>query len=131
MFSITGDVSDDHQSELQWRIRFLPAISGTVLSRRRQGTGGRSRSEAAAFGGVGLQIVRDWVVRFNTKGPEGLKTGKAPGKQSLLSDSQREALSQAIERGPTPISTALSASGFAIWRSGFGKNSVFRSVNRR
>lgn len=33
---------------------------------------GGSRSEAAKRGGVGLQIVRDWVVRFNTEGPAGL-----------------------------------------------------------
>jgi transposase len=30
---------------------------------------GGSRSDAARIGGVGVQIVRDWVVRFNAKGP--------------------------------------------------------------
>jgi hypothetical protein len=39
---------------------------------------GGSRSDAARIGGVGLQIVRDWVLRFNAKGPNGLLTGKAP-----------------------------------------------------
>lgn len=34
---------------------------------------GGSRSAAARIGGVGLQIVRDWVVRFNSRGPEGLR----------------------------------------------------------
>ena len=29
---------------------------------------GSSRSEAARIGGVTLQIVRDWVVRFNAQG---------------------------------------------------------------
>jgi transposase len=29
---------------------------------------GQSRTEAARIGGVGLQIVRDWVVRFNAEG---------------------------------------------------------------
>ena len=29
---------------------------------------GESRSTAARFGGVGLQIVRDWVLRFNATG---------------------------------------------------------------
>ena len=29
---------------------------------------GGSHSDAARIGGVGLQIVRDWVVRFNAKG---------------------------------------------------------------
>ena len=33
---------------------------------------GSTRGEAAAMGGVGLQIVRDWVLRFNAEGPGGL-----------------------------------------------------------
>ncbi|TWB08801.1 winged helix-turn helix protein [Nitrospirillum amazonense] len=33
---------------------------------------GSSRSEAAKLGGVGLQVVRDWVLAFNTLGPDGL-----------------------------------------------------------
>ena len=32
---------------------------------------GGSRSDAARIGGVGLQTVRDWVLRFNAEGPEG------------------------------------------------------------
>jgi|GEM_PF-1858433 len=38
---------------------------------------GGSRSEAAKIGGVTLQIVRDWVLRFNARGPDGLLDGKA------------------------------------------------------
>ena len=33
---------------------------------------GASRTEAAKIGGVTLQIVRDWVMKFNAHGPEGL-----------------------------------------------------------
>ena len=40
---------------------------------------GGTRGEAARLGGVGLQIVRDWVVRFNADGPAGLLDRKAPG----------------------------------------------------
>ena len=40
---------------------------------------GGSRSDAARLGNVTLQIVRDWVLRFNANGPEGLIDGKAPG----------------------------------------------------
>ena len=40
---------------------------------------GGSGSQAASVGGVGLQIIRDWVERFNQHGPDGLKTGKAKG----------------------------------------------------
>ena len=63
---------------------------------------GRSRSDAARIGGVGLQIVRDWIVRFNTRGPDGLINGKAPGKRPKLIDAQREALVAIVESGPIP-----------------------------
>ena len=53
---------------------------------------GGTRSEAARLGHVTLQIVRDWVVRFNARGPDGLLDGKAPGKRSVLNDAQRRAL---------------------------------------
>ena len=37
---------------------------------------GHRRSDAARFAGVGLQIIRDWVLRFNAEGgleePQGL-----------------------------------------------------------
>ena len=36
---------------------------------------GATRTEAAKIGGVGLQIVRDWVLRFNARGPDGLRGG--------------------------------------------------------
>jgi transposase len=29
---------------------------------------GATRTEAAKIGGVGLQIIRDWVLRFNARG---------------------------------------------------------------
>jgi transposase len=60
---------------------------------------------------VTLQIVRDWVMRFNERGPHGLINGKAPGPQSRLNDQQRAALAQAIERGPTPY-----LDGVVRWR---------------
>ncbi len=63
---------------------------------------GDSRTMAARIGGVGLQIVRDWVVRFNAEGPSGLIDRKAPGKAPRLSDAQREALAAAVEAGPQP-----------------------------
>ena len=63
---------------------------------------GSSRTKAARFGGVGLQTLRDWVVRFNARGPEGLIDGKAPGNSRKLNDPQRQALAEMVERGPTP-----------------------------
>lgn len=70
-----------------------------------------SRSDAARLGSVTLQIVRDWVIRFNAHGPEGLINGKAPGALPRLNRDQRAALAQAIERGPIPY-----LDGVVRWR---------------
>jgi len=63
---------------------------------------GGSRTKAARVGGVGLQTIRDWVVRFNARGPEGLIDGKAPGSPCKLNDALRDALANMVESGPTP-----------------------------
>ena len=63
---------------------------------------GGTRAEAAAIGGVGLQTIRDWVLRFNSEGPSGLETGKAPGKVAILGDRERTALRRVVEEGPNP-----------------------------
>ena len=38
---------------------------------------GATRTEAAKIGGVGLQVVRDWVLKFNAHGCDGLIDRKA------------------------------------------------------
>ncbi len=63
--------------------------------------GGR-RSDAARVGGVGLQIIRDWVLRFNARGPDGLIDSKHPGPKRKLNDEQRAALTKVVESGPIP-----------------------------
>ena len=63
---------------------------------------GRRRSEAARLAGVGLQIIRDWVLRFNAEGPDGLIDRMSPGPERKLTDEQRAALVQQVERGPIP-----------------------------
>jgi transposase len=63
---------------------------------------GATRSEAAKIGGVGLQVVRDWVLRFNAVGPDGLIDRKAPGQPCRLNDEHRAVLARMIEEGPTP-----------------------------
>jgi transposase len=72
---------------------------------------GSSRSEAAKAAGVTLQIVRDWVIRFNADGPDGLMSRKAPGKISILNDEQRARLAEQVEAGPIPA-----AHGVVRWR---------------
>jgi transposase len=72
---------------------------------------GGTRTEAAKVGGVTLQIVRDWVMRFNAEGPAGLIDRKAPGRPSRLDATHRAALVQAVESGPIPA-----VHGVVRWR---------------
>jgi len=72
---------------------------------------GASRSEAARIGGVTVQIVRDWVVRFNAEGPTGLINRKPPGQPSRLTDADRAAVAEMIESGPIPA-----VHGVVRWR---------------
>jgi len=72
---------------------------------------GAARTEAAQIGGVTLQIIRDWVLKFNARGPEGLIDGQAPGQPSRLNDTHRAALAEAVERGPIPA-----VHGVVRWR---------------
>lgn len=72
---------------------------------------GASRTMAARVGGVGLQIVRDWVVRFNAEGPAGLLDRKAPGQAPRLAQDQIAALARVVEAGPKPY-----LDGVVRWR---------------
>lgn len=84
-------------------VRRLLAIA-TILE-------GGSRSDAARIGGVTVQIVRDWVVRFNEGGPDALATRKAPGPRTILDDRHRRAIEEAIATGPIPA-----VHGVVRWR---------------
>jgi transposase len=72
---------------------------------------GASRTEAAKIGGVTLQIVRDWVLKLNADGPDGLLDRKAPGQSSRLRDVHRAAIAAMIESGPIPA-----VHGVVRWR---------------
>src|SRR6202166_2310878 len=63
---------------------------------------GATRTQAARIGGVTLQIVRDWVMKFNAQGPEGLIDRKPPGQPSRLHGAHRVALTAILESGPIP-----------------------------
>ena len=72
---------------------------------------GGTRRDAAKVGGVTLQVVRDWVLRFNAQGPAGLIDRKAPGAKPKLSAQQRQALAERVEQGPLPA-----VDGVVRWR---------------
>jgi transposase len=63
---------------------------------------GGTRTDAARLAGVGLQTIRDWVLRFNAEGPAGLADDKSTGRPSKLNDEQRRALVARVEAGPIP-----------------------------
>jgi transposase len=91
---------------------------------------GGSRSNAARIGGVGLQIVRDWVLGFNAEGPDGLLNGKAPGVPSILDDNQRRALRQIVEDALSQPSMASCAGALSIWRNGRSRSFASRSQSK-
>lgn len=72
---------------------------------------GMSRADAAAVGGMDRQSLRDWVIRFNEAGPEGLHDRKAPGAVPRLTAAQKAELSALVEAGPDP-----EADGVVRWR---------------
>lgn len=61
-----------------------------------------AREATPRVGGVTLQIVRDWALRFNAEGPAGLVDRKSPGAKPRLDDAQRRALVERVEEGPIP-----------------------------
>ncbi len=61
---------------------------------------GMSRAEAAKAGAMDRQTLRDWVHRFNTHGPAGLKDNCRPGNPIRLSSAQQAELAQIAETGP-------------------------------
>ena len=92
---------------------------------------GATRTEAAKIGGVGLQVVRDWVVRFNAQGPDGLIDRKAPGQPPRLNDEHRVALAAVLERGRSLRFMGSCAGGSSISANGFSRNSASSSPSRR
>jgi hypothetical protein len=58
-----------------------------------------------------LQIVRDWVMKFNARGPSGLIAGKAPSQTPRPTAEHRAALARMVENGPIPA-----VHGVVRWR---------------
>jgi Winged helix-turn helix len=63
---------------------------------------GASRTEAARIGGMDRQTLRDWVIRFNDQGPDGLINIPSPGLPAKLNTMHRAFLARIVEEGPIP-----------------------------
>src|SRR3954470_858725 len=86
---------------------------------------GMSRTDAARIGGMDRQTLRDWVHRFNERGPDGLKDSWSKGNPPRLSAAQQAELARLVETGPDRAvawGRALAAGGpaschcRALWR---------------
>jgi transposase len=63
---------------------------------------GSSRADAALIGGVTRQIVRDWVIRFDSGGPASLASRRGGGRPAILRRQHRAWLTDRIAEGPIP-----------------------------
>src|SRR5271155_371912 len=63
---------------------------------------GASRAAAARIGGMDRQTLRDWVIRFNDQGPNGLINIPSPGAPGKLSKEHKAFLARLVEEGPIP-----------------------------
>ena len=73
---------------------------------------GSSCEEAARLGGMDRQTLRDWVIRFNDEGPEGLINIPSPGAPAKLTAEHKAFLSRIVEEGPVPA-----IHGVVRWRA--------------
>ena len=73
---------------------------------------GASREEAAKIGGMDRQTLRDWVIRFNEQGPDGLINIPSPGVPPKLDDEHKAFLARLVEEGPIPA-----VHGVVRWRA--------------
>jgi transposase len=73
---------------------------------------GGSRKEAAKLGGMDRQTLRDWVIRFNEQGPDGLINIPSPGAPPKLENTHKAFLRRIVEEGPIPA-----IHGVVRWRA--------------
>jgi transposase len=73
---------------------------------------GASREDAAKMGGMDRQTLRDWVLRFNEQGPDGLINIPSPGMPPKLGKKHRAFLARLVEEGPIPA-----VDGVVRWRA--------------
>src|SRR5215210_228341 len=72
---------------------------------------GMSRAQAARIGGMDRQTLRDWIHRFNQRGPDGLTDTWSKGNRPRLSPDQQTELAQIVETGPDRV-----VHGVVRWR---------------
>jgi transposase len=61
---------------------------------------GMSRAAAARAAGMARQMLREWVIRFNAAGVDGLRDQPRPGRPARMTESQQATLKAIVLRGP-------------------------------
>jgi len=70
---------------------------------------GKSREDAARSAGMDRQTLRDWVIRYNEHGLEGLVDCWGDGRPPKLDAEEMAALVRIVLAGPDPETSGLSA----------------------
>ena len=73
---------------------------------------GMPRAQAARQAGMDRQTLRDWVIRFNAEGVEGLHDRPKSGRPGWLDEGQLATLKSMVLRGPDP-----ERDGVSTWRA--------------
>jgi transposase len=70
---------------------------------------GMSREEAAQLAGMDRQTLRDWVIRYNEHGLDGLADRPRDGRPPKLDAEEKAELIRIVLAGPDPEASGLSA----------------------
>jgi transposase len=73
---------------------------------------GMERGQAARLAGMDRQTLRDWVIRFNAEGIDGLRDRPKSGRPTWLDEGQMASLRALVLRGPDP-----ERDGVSTWRA--------------
>jgi transposase len=107
-------IRDDIPPE-EWRRLARRESNGRVISRRlalAPALEGLDRGEAARLAGMDRQTLRDWVIRFNQGGVEGLRDRPKSGRRPWLDEGRMASLRALVLRGPDP-----ERDGVSTWRA--------------
>ena len=88
MATIQGGIAKFERDLLSERMKAGVGAARALIPSRVKADSRGIPKDAARLGGVGLQIVRDWLMRFNASGPDGLIDGTAPGPHPKLNDAR-------------------------------------------
>ena len=85
-----------------------------AIARVMEGAGGRG--EIARHAKVDRQTLCDWINRYNSEGPAGLKSRPGRGRPSMLSEVRRAEVGRWLENGPQD--------GVPAWTVGLVRNRI-------